>query len=126
MTTLEWARDFAGRWIADWNSHDLDAILGHYAAHAEFNSPVAARLVGQGHLTGLAALRDYWTRGLALNPGLRFELRDVLAGEACATLLYLNDRDQLVAETMAFDADGRIVRASACYSAPGRSRLLTM
>lgn len=115
--TAERLDAFARRWIDDWNRHDLDAILRHYAPEAEFFSPVARRLTGEGRLRGQAALRAYWRKGLALNPSLRFTLIEVLAGDGCATLLYFNDRGQTVAETHEFDDEGRVVRAYACYSA---------
>jgi hypothetical protein len=50
--TQEDANAFARRWIADWNAHDLDAILAHYAPDAEFLSPVAQRVTGAARVIG--------------------------------------------------------------------------
>jgi ketosteroid isomerase-like protein len=79
------ARAFAEDWIAAWNAHDLDRILSHYAPEVACLSPVAQKRVGNGRVEGLAALRGYWSGALAAQPGLKFELIDVLAGHACLT-----------------------------------------
>lgn len=115
--TLEDADTFARQWIAAWNSHDLDAILAHYMPDADFLSPVARKVTGDGRVIGVNALRAYWSKGLALNPALHFRLIEALAGDGCATIFYRNDRDQTVAETFEFDGTGRVVRAISCYSA---------
>ena len=41
------ASNFATEWIAAWNSHDLEAILSHYAPQVVLTSPVAAKLTGE-------------------------------------------------------------------------------
>lgn len=110
------AQEFAARWVAAWNDHDIEAILSHYAQDIEFSSPVARTLTGHGRVNGLANLRAYWTRGLALNRHLAFHLLEVLHGEGVLTLLYENERKQRVAETLEFNASGQVIRASACYA----------
>jgi len=111
------AQDFAREWIAAWNTRDLDRILGHYAAEIVLLSPLAQRRLGNGRVEGIAALRDYWQGGLAANPGLRFDLETVLVGHESLTILYRNHLGQRVAETVEFDAAGKVVRSSACYGA---------
>jgi len=106
---------FAADWIAAWNARDLDAILAHYAADIVFLSPYAERVTGSGRVAGIEALRAYWTRGLEANPQLRFEFESVLAGHEALTILYRNHRGQLVAETVEFDGDGKVIRSTACY-----------
>lgn len=110
------ARAFAEDWIAAWNAHDLDRILSHYATEVAFLSPLAQKRVGNGRVEGLAALRSYWSGALAAQPGLKFELLDVLTGHACLTALYRNHRGQSAAETFEFRSDGKVVRSFACYS----------
>jgi ketosteroid isomerase-like protein len=110
------AHDFAQRWVDDWNSHDLSRILSHYADDIVFLSPIAQRLLGDGRVARKDALRAYWTRGLAANPTLKFELKDVLVGHQCLTILYGNHRGQAVAETVEFNAENLVVRSCACYS----------
>jgi ketosteroid isomerase-like protein len=110
------ARAFAEDWIAAWNAHDLDRILSHYATDVAFLSPLAQQRVGNGRVEGLAALRNYWSGALAAQPGLKFELLDVLTGHACLTVLYRNHRGQTAAETFELQSDGKVVRSFACYS----------
>lgn len=111
------ARAFAQEWVAAWNAHDIERVLGHYAEDVEFRSPFIASFAGEpsGRLCGKAALRAYWTAALQKLPDLRFELRDVLLGAGSLTLYYLGHRG-LVAETFFFDAKGLAVQATACYS----------
>ena len=108
-------RSFAQGWVDAWNARDLERILSHYAADIVFLSPVAARRLGDGRVTGISALRAYWGSALAAIPDLRFELEAVLSGHQCITVLYRNQNRQLVAETVEFNAAGKIVRSSACY-----------
>jgi ketosteroid isomerase-like protein len=110
------ARAFAEDWIAAWNAHDLDRILSHYAPDVTFLSPLAQKRVGNGRVEGIAALRSYWGGALAAQPGLKFELLDVLTGHSCLTVLYRNHRGQTAAETFEFRPEGKVVRSFACYS----------
>jgi len=114
MTSDE-ARAFADEWIAAWNRHDLDRVLSHYAPDIAFLSPIAQKVVGNGRVVGIAALRSYWGKALAGQPQLKFELLKVLMGHLCLTILYLNHRNQQVAETFEFGSDGKVVRSFACY-----------
>ena len=112
MIDLAKAREFAAEWIAAWNSHDLEAILGHYADGLEFTSPlVVSRLKRpDGTIRTKSELRQYFLASVGPDSKLRFELIDVLAGVSSVTLVYRNHRDQIVAETMSQDAAGRANR----------------
>ena len=114
MTSDE-ARAFAAEWIAAWNSHDLDRILSHYATDIVLLSPLAQKLVGNGHIAGMPALRAYWAKGLAAQPSLKFDFDEVRVGHECLTILYRNQRGQKGAETFQFGVDGKVVRSFACY-----------
>lgn len=113
------ANKFAREWIAAWNSHDLDAILSHYDANVVLTSPVAAKLLGDpaGAVSGIAALRGYFQRGLEAFPNLHFELHDVMFGLSSVVLCYKNQRGTKSAEFMEFGANGKVVRVVANYSA---------
>jgi ketosteroid isomerase-like protein len=39
------ARQFAHHWVSAWNSHNLDAIMSHYASEVVLTSPVATKLL---------------------------------------------------------------------------------
>lgn len=53
------ARRFADKWAAAWNSHDLERILDHYTDDVIFASPKIVRLMGDpaGEVHGKDALR---------------------------------------------------------------------
>ncbi|KAI9349682.1 hypothetical protein BDR26DRAFT_852594 [Obelidium mucronatum] len=75
--------DFTQAWLTAWNSHDLDLILSHYSQDIQFTSPLAIKLLKDnptGIVNGKDELRDYWSKGLALNPNLKFELINVCVG----------------------------------------------
>lgn len=107
---------FAQEWIDAWNSRDLDRVLSHYSSAVVFLSPLAERRLGSGRVAGLQALRAYWGPALEASPDLKFELETVLSGASSLTILYRNQRDQRVAETMEFDAQRRVIRSYACYA----------
>lgn len=111
------ARAFALEWVAAWNAHDIERVLSHYAEDVAFHSPFIAIFAEEasGHLLGKAALRTYWAAALENLPDLRFELLDVLLGAGSLTVYYRGHRG-MVAETFFFSEDGKVQRATACYS----------
>lgn len=113
------ARQFAEHWIRSWNSHDLDAIMNHYTPDVVLISPAAARLLNDpsGTVTGKEALRAYFDRGLQSYPDLNFDLVDVMWGLHSVVLYYVNQRGSRTAEFMEFDANGKVIRVVANYSA---------
>jgi ketosteroid isomerase-like protein len=117
MTTEADAKDFARRWIAAWNSHDLDAIVSHYAEDAVLISPTAARLQEDpsGTVKGRAALRNYFKRGLEVYPNLHFELLDVMFGLSSIVVCYKNQKGTKTAEFMEFNGEGKVTRVVANY-----------
>jgi len=118
MITSDFARRFAEDWIESWNTHDLERILAHYTEDFEMHSPIIAQLMGElsGMLRGRKAIRAYWSKALAQNPQLRFELVDVLAGASSVTVLYRGHRG-LSAEVFWFNNEGKVHRAAAHYGA---------
>ena len=68
MTTESEATGFARRWVAAWNSHDLDDVMSHYDVNVVLISPVAAAILGDpaGAVEGNAALRNYFKCGLEM------------------------------------------------------------
>ncbi len=119
MLTESDAKRFAKEWIAAWNSHDLDAILSHYAERATLTSPVAAKILidSSGTVNGRSAMREYFKRGLEIYPDLRFDLQDVMFGLSSIVLCYRNQKGTKTAEFMELSPDGKIVRVVANYSA---------
>jgi ketosteroid isomerase-like protein len=110
-------RAFAEAWIAAWNAHDLEAVLGCYAEDIVFVSPNSTRYTGDptGRVEGKAALRDYWSRALE-TPGLAFTLRGVYAGPDGVAIRYLSSRTGAEAvEVARFDAAGLVIDSAAYY-----------
>jgi hypothetical protein len=113
---------FAKEWIAAWNAHDLERVLAHYATDAVVRTPLAAvRVPGSGGVVrGHDALRAYWGPALAGMADLRFELVEPMPTVDGVTILYRNQRGQLVAETVLWGADGLVHTAVVGYgAAPG-------
>ena len=112
------ARQFAHAWIRAWNSHDLDAVMSHYAPEVVLTSPTAAKLLGDpsGIVAGKEAVRRYFERGLEAYPNLTFELLDVMWGVSSVVLYYVNQKSTRTGEFMEFDANQKVVRVVANYT----------
>ncbi|MBI4749307.1 MAG: nuclear transport factor 2 family protein [Acidobacteria bacterium] len=108
---------FARDWIDSWNQHDLDRILTHYTEDVEFFSPKIVKIWGDpsGRIVGKSTLRNYFAKGLAAQPNLKFELVQVFVGINTVTLLYVNAAQISVAETMELDETGKARRVTVCY-----------
>ena len=118
MLTESQVRQFADDWLRAWNSHDLDAIMSHYAPEIVLTSPVAARLLSDrtGAVTGELALRNYFKRGLEAYPNLAFELLDVMWGLSSVVLYYKNQNCTRTGEFMELDANLKVTKVVANYS----------
>lgn len=112
------AQEFAGAWIAAWNSHDLDRILEHYTEDAEVTSPLVETYVGPGRTTvrGKPALRAYWGAALATYPDLQFRLFRAYAGPSSLVLHYQSVQGLVAAECLELDPGGRVQRVLAHYA----------
>lgn len=113
------AHTFAEEWITAWNSHNLDAIMSHYAPEVVLTSPVAARLLGDssGMVIGKEALLDYFRRGLQAYPNLGFTLLEVMWGVSSVVLHYVNQNGTKCGEFMEVAPSGKVVRVVAHYNA---------
>lgn len=107
---------FAEQWVADWNSHDIERVLNHYTADAEFRSPNAVNMVGQGIVRGRAALKDYWGPALQRRPHLRFYLKQAFIGYRTIAIHYGDELNRNVVETLVFNADGKATFGCGCYA----------
>jgi hypothetical protein len=103
------AQAFAEQWVADWNAHDVEALLAHFTDDVVFTSPVAARLSGgDGVVRGKEALRKYWSEGIRLIPDLHFEVLALYVGVRTLVINYRNQVGGVVSEVLTFD--GPLVR----------------
>ena len=112
------ARQFARSWVQAWNSHDLDAVMSHYAQEVVLTSPTAAKLLSDpsGAIRGKEALLSYFKKGLDAFPNLTFELLDVMWGISSVVLYYVNQRGTKTGEFMELDANQKVVRVVANYN----------
>ncbi|WP_042434405.1 nuclear transport factor 2 family protein [Streptacidiphilus anmyonensis] len=112
---------FVNSWASAWNTHDVEAVLAHFAEDVVFSSPVAARVLGSdGVVRGKDALRAYWTEALTLVPDLRFEVLGCYAGVDCLVVHYRNQVGGLVNEVLVFDGP-LVVRGYGTYLSGDRS-----
>lgn len=108
--------NFAEQWIADWNSHDIERVLDHYADDAEFRSPNAVKMVGQGMIRGRAALKDYWGPALQKRPDLRFHLKKAFIGYRTISIHYGDELGRDVVETLVLNDSGKAIFGCGCYA----------
>ena len=118
MIDRVWAEDFAREWIEAWNSHDLERIFSHYTDDFEMTSPLIFERMNEpsGILKSKDRIRPYWEGGLAQVPKLHFQLERVLVGAKAITILYQNQKNQLVAEILTFNDKGKAISGNAHYS----------
>ena len=118
MITDEQAHKFSERWITDWNSHDVDAIIEHYADNIEFHSPLITLLKfnDEGKITTKAELRAYFQKGLNAYPDLKFKLKKVFIGSNSIVLYYISVNNKLAAEVFELNESGKAVRVMCNYS----------
>ena len=118
MLTQKEVQEFANHWVEAWNSHNLDAIMSHYAADVVLVSPVAARILNDssGTVKGKKAVHAYFRRGLETYSNLKFELIDVMWGISSVVLYYVNQKGTKTGEFMEIDANVKVTRVVANYN----------
>lgn len=117
--THDEALAFARQWVDEWNHHDVDAVLDHFADDVEFCSPVAAAVTGDpsGVVRGRDALRAYWTSALGSHPDLHFDLDDVHVGIGAIAIRHRNQTGRGCTEIAVFDGNGKVARGWGLYDA---------
>jgi ketosteroid isomerase-like protein len=117
MLTRDFADAFANDWLSAWNDRDIDRILSHYADDVVFHSPRIALVMCNDAMSvhGKKALQTYWTEALSRSRQLFFTVDDILVSSDAVTILYTNHREEKVAETFVFNADGEVSLSIAAY-----------
>jgi 2-hydroxychromene-2-carboxylate isomerase len=115
-----WA--FARRWAGAWSGLDVEKVLGYFANHAVFESPLAKRVTGNARVSGKDALRAYWMAAVKGIKHLRFDVVEVgwSPGERLVTVVYDRTKDGESArctELLRFDESGSVVDGKAFYGA---------
>src|SRR5882724_9675712 len=108
------AKEFADKWKAACNSHDLDRIMALYSEAIVFKSPRVSAISGEpgGTLHGKAAVRDYWRKIFEKHPELIFAVGQVFTGMDSIALEYRVGDHLRGIEFMTLDADGLIAFAA--------------
>jgi ketosteroid isomerase-like protein len=118
MTEKTFADHFAADWVSAWNTHDLPAIMDHYAENVVFQSPLIVQINNDpsGTISDKKALSDYFSRALNLYPDLHFELYTVLVSVNSVVLYYKSVKEMKAAEFMQLDENGKVVNVCAHYA----------
>jgi ketosteroid isomerase-like protein len=117
---------FVAEWMAAWNDHDLERILGHYADDVEYYSPFIAQMAEPGgpgadeRLVGKAAVAAYFADALGRYPDLHFEPPvPVAVGSGSVCFVYTSIKNLTAVETLVFAPGTRTVARAHChYRAP--------
>jgi hypothetical protein len=117
MITEQKAREFASHWIDSWNAHDLEEIISHYADDVEYFSVFLLKLSNNptGMLQGKGNVKEYFAKGLAAYPDLRFVLLDVFWGVRSVVLRYQSVNNLIAAEVFEIDSKGLVSRVQCHY-----------
>ncbi|MBL7685280.1 MAG: nuclear transport factor 2 family protein [Deltaproteobacteria bacterium] len=117
MIPLNNADERAHHWIEDWNRHDLESILNHYAEDIVFYSPFVVSIMEKSPacLEGKEQLRDYFSKAFTKYPDLNFKLHHVFSGIDSVVLYYESVMNLQAAEFMKINAEGLIQEVRAHY-----------
>jgi hypothetical protein len=69
-------------------------------------------------VSGLSELRAYWGKALEAANEVRFEIESIGIGGDALTIVYRNQRDDHVAETLVFGEDGKVIEGIVTYLRP--------
>jgi hypothetical protein len=110
-------KDLAQEWLHAWNTHDLEAIMAHYAEDITFYSPFIRQLNNDpaGRIQGKPLLRAYFERALTAYPDLQFEPYHVLEGVNSVVIYYKSVKELLAAEMMLLNGEGKVYEVRAHY-----------
>lgn len=108
---------FAATWIADWNAHDLEKILSHYAEDVVFHSPkVAIRTKGEKlFFTRREELRPYFSFAFQIRPDLHFNLLTICQDRQGLALIYQDETGATATELMELNEQGQVAFARVLY-----------
>lgn len=120
MLTMEKTADYVKRWVAAFESKDLDRVLAFYTDDVIFHSPLVARLSHDpsGTVHGKAALRAYVKKGFEVFDHIDFTVLDVLRGVDSIAIHYKGITGTHVVEVLFFDKDGMVRESYVHYASP--------
>jgi SnoaL-like domain len=115
--SVEQGRALVEKWIAAWNAHDLDAIMGLYTPAVIFQTPTIIDTLGipDGRVEGVERLREHFAAGLERLPDLRFDLDHIYLGVRSVAIAYRWHDGTPVCELHEYNAEMLIERVQAHY-----------
>ena len=115
------AQAAAHDWIDAWNAHDALRVVAHFTEDVVVSSPLVAerRPGSNGTLRGKEAVLAYYEEGLGRAPDLRFTLVAACVGIDELVIVYRNQNNLLVTESMRFDAQGHVFEVRVCHAVEG-------
>jgi ketosteroid isomerase-like protein len=118
MLTMDKTGDYVKRWVAAFESKDLDRVLAFYTNDVIFHSPLIARLSHDpsGTVQGKAALRAYVKKGFEVFDHIKFTVLDVLRGVDSIAIYYKGITGTHVVEVLFFDKDGAVRESYVHYA----------
>jgi ketosteroid isomerase-like protein len=120
MLTMEKTADYVKRWVAAFESKDLDRVVAFYTNDVIFHSPLVARLSHDpsGTVHGKEALRAYVKKGFEVFDHIEFTVLDVLRGVDSIAIHYKGITGTHVVEVLFFDTDGMVRESYVHYASP--------
>ena len=107
---------FVEAWCANWRKVDIDAVVEHFAEHAEMRSPLALKLTGAPVVAGPENIRAYWRKAYGAIESADLKILNWSWDEAIARLtVWWQLGDTRASEFMDFDGTGCVVRSEAFY-----------
>ena len=119
MLTTEKTADYVKRWVAAYESKDLDRVLAFYTDDVIFHSPLIARLSHDpsGTVQGKAALRAYMKKGFEVFDHIKLTVLDRLRGVDNIAIHHKGITGTHVVEVLFLDKDGLVRKSDVHYAA---------
>lgn len=117
FTLTDTAKSFAEHWINSWNSHDVNAIMSHYADEIVFHSPFIPLLKfnDTGIITNKQDLRKYFEIGLNTYPDLHFTFHSLFTGLNTLVIHYTSVNNREALEVFEFNDAGKVTKVYCNY-----------
>ena len=118
MCTQADSRDFAERWVSEWNRKDVEAMLTHFSDDVVFASPRVQAILGASRVEGKTKLREYWTRAISRVQTIHFALDHVIREGDRMGIVYvaeIDGRRMRAVEFLKFGDDGLIHEGEAMH-----------
>jgi hypothetical protein len=112
------AEQIAKSWIDAWNSHDLEALMAHYADDVVFYSPFVKLLDPgeEGVVRGKESLCAYLRNGMDAYPHTRFQLHRTGFGVNSIVMNYISVNGMLANELHVLNESGVAIEVRCHYS----------